>query len=250
MVEDPDAVLHDAVLQVAVHSRPDDARVVAVILGGQVTWRWQLAGDALLAVDAGTEGRRQAAGVVVDALHQRGDRGDWFLAANLVAAVGLPGPTILADSADRLPDLIPLPVDLDSVADVIDSRGAGGWVDPSTGLAADRDLVDPYDLDREEDEGDEQLPGWIELDALGSREAYQDMADFTGTVSEGGLRARLDRALRGERPFRRFADTLHQTDPDEVSRWYAFRDERRLGRARRYLVDCGYLPLPVSTRNR
>jgi hypothetical protein len=243
----------DAVLHAAQRTRPDDAAVVSFILGGKVTRRWQLAGDALLAVSAGAEGRERAADVVVDALHQRGDRGDWFLAAHLVAAVGLPGPTILADHGDRLPELTPVAVDLDSVADVIDRRGAGGWIDVVSGFAVDQELVDPDDLEREEDESDEERPRWIQLDSLGSGDAYQDMADFVdslpdSTPSESRLRARLTRALRGDRPFRRFADAMHEAGADELSRWYDVRDERRLGRARRHLVDCGYLPLPLSTR--
>ncbi|MGN6334018.1 MAG: UPF0158 family protein [Motilibacteraceae bacterium] len=242
-------------LRACAGSRPDAeaaAGVVAVIAGGAAAQRWQLAGDALLAVDVGTAGRVEAARLVVDGLHRRGDRGDWFLAAHLVAAIGLPGPTILADHADRLPELAPLPVDLDSVADIIDSCGPGGWIDPSTGFAVDRDLGDPddldRDLDREEDEDGEQPLRPIGLDALGSREAFQDMADFVDTVSDSSLRARLDRALRGDRPFRRFADTMQQSDQDELDRWHAFRDERRTGRARRYLVDSGFLPLPLSTK--
>lgn len=236
------------VLYAAGRSETDDAAAVAFILSGGVTQRWQLAGEALLAVDAGAAGRVEAATVVVDALHQRGDRGDWFLAAHLVTAVGLPGPTILADHADRLPELTPLPVDLDSVADVIDSRGEGGWIDRTTGFAVQGDYGSLAYLDDDGGDGDgeEESERWIRLDSLGSREAFQDMADFTDSVSEPPLRARLERALGGDRPFRRFADAIFGADEDELTRWNGFRSERRVGRARRYLVDDGYLPLPLS----
>lgn len=251
MREDDHRVLH-----AAGRSGTDDAAAVAFILSGGVTHRWQLAGDALLAVDAGTAGRVEAAKVVVDALHQRSDRGDWFLAAHLVTAVGLPGPTILADHADRLPELTPLPVDLDSVADVIDSRGEGGWIDRTSGFAVEGEYGALVDLDDEsghedgDELGDEESQRWIRLDSLGSREAFQDMADFTDGVSETRLRARLERALGGDRPFRRFADAIFGADEDELTRWNEFRSERRAGRARRYLVDDGYLPLPLSTAGR
>lgn len=43
----------------------------------------------------------------------------------------------------------------------------------------------------------------------GSRSAYRDMADSTGTVPDTWLRARLLRALQGRGAFRRFKDAIH-----------------------------------------
>jgi hypothetical protein len=53
--------------------------------------------------------------------------------------------------------------------------------------------------------------------------------------------ARLERALHGRRAFRRFRDELG-ANPDEITRFHLFADERQRGRARRWLADHGLRP--------
>lgn len=50
---------------------------------------------------------------------------------------------------------------------------------------------------------------------------------------------RLTATLHRSRPFRRFKDTLAEW-PDLLDAWYAFSEERELGRARAWLADEGY----------
>ena len=58
-----------------------------------------------------------------------------------------------------------------------------------------------------------------------SRDAYRDMSDFAETVTNPALRGRLQQALDGARPFRRFKDAV-SSNPAAEERWYAFCDER------------------------
>src|SRR5438045_5311475 len=60
------------------------------------------------------------------------------------------------------------------------------------------------------------------------------MAEFIATVSDQRLRSRLERALDGGKPFRRFKDVLAH-DPGERERWFAFKDGRLSQRVRDWL---------------
>jgi len=55
------------------------------------------------------------------------------------------------------------------------------------------------------------------------------------------LADRLDRALGGRGPFRRFKDELADV-PDELARFQRFTDDRRRGRARQWLAESGLRP--------
>jgi len=74
-----------------------------------------------------------------------------------------------------------------------------------------------------------------------SREGYQDMVDFTETVTDLYLRERLDQALARPRPFRRFKDVL-LGDLKQQDRWFKFRDERMRARMDDWLRMHGVLP--------
>lgn len=77
------------------------------------------------------------------------------------------------------------------------------------------------------------------------------MEQFIATVDSADMAERLQIAVRGRGAFSRFRATLQQ-DEVLVSRWAAFSEERRLGRARAWLADAGYRPrtpyLTESTR--
>ncbi len=83
---------------------------------------------------------------------------------------------------------------------------------------------------------------YLEVMGEGSRPVFDDMLDFTATVTKPQLRAALEHALNERRPFRRFKDAMGD-DATELERWYAYRDERRRDRVRQWLRDSG---LPQS----
>jgi hypothetical protein len=62
------------------------------------------------------------------------------------------------------------------------------------------------------------------------------MASFTGTVTDDGLRSRLEVALDGRGAFRRFKNVLAAAPP-ERERWFHFRNELLQAAARAWLVE-------------
>lgn len=93
-------------------------------------------------------------------------------------------------------------------------------------------------------EEDEELGARIEtnpgcyapIEPLPSREAWQAMADFAAGVSDERARRSLERAVHGERPFRRFKEVLFDY-PDERERWFRFKDDAYRRYAAAWLVD-------------
>ena len=86
----------------------------------------------------------------------------------------------------------------------------------------------PVDLDELDLVCIDPLPSWV---------WYQDMADFTETITDERAGRRLARAIQGKGAFRRFKDELHQEYPDLLPTWYAFRDVRARRRAVQWLAD-------------
>lgn len=66
---------------------------------------------------------------------------------------------------------------------------------------------------------------------------YADMADFASGISDQRASRRLERALDGSRPFRRFKDELQDEYPDLLEAWYEFRDARAARRAVEWLAE-------------
>ena len=77
---------------------------------------------------------------------------------------------------------------------------------------------------------------YISVPRSESRQAYGDMEEFTATVKNERLRARLRQAGGGRRPFRRFKDVLAD-DPRERERWFRFKDNRIRERMLAWLED-------------
>ncbi len=71
---------------------------------------------------------------------------------------------------------------------------------------------------------------YIAIPCMESHEAYRDMEDFIGTVTNPRLQDQLYRAINGRGAFRYFKDVL-QDHPRERERWFAYRDERMRQRA-------------------
>jgi len=229
-----------------------DGRAALAALGphalGEVP---QYAGDGILiALAQGVDGAVVQATRVVSTLRERDLDGDAELADEIEAALGRgPGPALRA-----------LPVDLDdlSVALEGDPMLTGGRIDLRTGIVHqagplfesdtfDDELNDeqhePADV-AERAEADERRDGgerWLHFDSLGSRPGYEDMIDFLATVDDEALAGRLERALGGRGAFRRFKDALAEA-PDQLERFFRFTDDRRRGRARRWMAESGLCP--------
>jgi hypothetical protein len=92
---------------------------------------------------------------------------------------------------------------------------------------------DPLPQDWQDD------PRWILVEPIESREGWQVMADFVGTVADPPLAARLERLLHGPKPFRRFKDELLDW-PAERERWFAFERAALTEIARRWADHRGY----------
>ncbi len=213
--------------------REDGTAVVAALnstgLGDDVL---QLVGDDLLiAVAQHVNGATTLAAACAEGLRRRGWDGDDLLADQLAATLGL-GP---------VPMLRRLPVDLDELSDVLegDPVHGGGRVDRHTGEVRHASIIDYGRETGEEDDAVTKDPDrWVWVDSQGSRDSYRDMETLTGTVNDRTQARRLDAALSGRGPFRWFKNTVAAW-PDELERWYGWSEERRLGRARKWLADAG-----------
>ena len=128
-------------------------------------------------------------------------------------------------------------LDLDEIATALadDTSDEHRWlINPQTGeiafWTADTgiDGQNPIDLDELD---------LVCIDPLPSYVWYQDMADFTETITDERTGRRLARVIQGKGAFRRFKDELHEEYPDLLPAWYAFRDVRGKRRAVQWLVD-------------
>jgi hypothetical protein len=205
----------------------DLAALGRVCAGRELDDVLQLAGDALLA-DPDSAFTRDCA----RRLRRRGFDGDGELADALEGAAC---------------DLRPVAVDLEELASVLEGdpvRG-GGRIDLTTGeIWHVSPYDDPVDLDAEElDDPARWL--WAEAD---SHEGWRDMAEFAASVADRAFAERLERAIQGRGAFRRFRAVLDE-DPDELTRFHRFADERQRGRARRWLAEHGLRAIPPGVGN-
>ncbi len=77
-----------------------------------------------------------------------------------------------------------------------------------------------------------------------SREGYEIMVAFTESAKNKGLQEKLSIALDGKGAFQRFRDVLNQ-HPDELERWYTFKDDWMREEAVRWLLENGIEPVQV-----
>lgn len=192
----------------------------------------QLIGDGLLiAIRHAGADASEVTTTCVEALRDRDWEGDEELADGLDAALRR-GPT---------PMLRPLPVDLEELAMILegDPVSGGGRVDLSTGDVWPQPSLEYAEEAGELDEDDSD--GWLWVHCEGSRSGYRDMVQFIDKVDDPALADRLDRAITGRGAFRRFKDTL-SAQPELMTRWHAFSNDRQRGRARSWLATQGYTP--------
>ncbi len=229
-------------LGAAVH-QGDLVAILAELPAVQVMGGLQLGGDGLLlALDEDAPGAVETARSWVAALHERAWEGDAELAQQLEAWFGTRPPH----------GLKPLPVDLDELSIILegDPLYGGGKIDLRTGEVWPQFAFDDgiaFD-DEEDEDGVDDEERWLTVWCEGSRSGYRDMEIFADTFTNAGRRDRLEIALQGRGAFRRFKDVLARW-PAEFTRWHAFSDERRRGRARAWLADAGYRVVPRGDRS-
>ena len=139
--------------------------------------------------------------------------------------------------------LRPLSVSLEELSEILegDPLNGGGRIDRQTGEVWHRAQID-YAVETGEEDPDAEDPDrWLWVECEGSRRGYRDMEDFIASVTDPHQAELLAVAIEGRGAFRRFKDVLHRW-PGLVDRWYAFSDDRRIGRAREWLADAGYRP--------
>lgn len=190
----------------------------------------QLIGEGLLGVLASHHEARVPARLCAAALRERDWEGDELLADTIGTQLGENAP---------LP-LRPVPVDLDQLAAALHASewDSAGRLNLATGEVWPPFNADFTDIDDEDEPEDEN--GWLEIRGQGSRPGYRDMEAFVAwRITDERTAERLTATLHRPRPFRRFKDTLAEW-PDLLDAWYAFSEERELGRARAWLADEGY----------
>lgn len=214
-------------LRVAAH-QGDVPHTVALLKAAVPVECLHEAGTAALSVLDGSTHRELLARLGA-ALRQRGWVGDDALAD------ALKGPDNGALSAT--------PVDLEELGEALEDAGAvSGVVDVVTGqvwpASAVENLADIDDLD---DAPEPDGVRWLEIGLVTARDRYIDLRDFIATVDDPDLAKRLERSVEGKDAMRRFRSVIDRA-PAENTRWHAFSDDRRLGRARAWLADAGYEP--------
>jgi hypothetical protein len=137
--------------------------------------------------------------------------------------------------ADRPTGKQLLAVALEDLADLLDGE-EGGWLDLESGVCWPQEILDGGADEVPDPESD---PGrWLSVFAVGSRAAWQDMADFAA-LQPDPVGDQLRHALKGRGAFGRFRQTLDRY-PSLLIHWRVLSNERRIGRARAWLADAGY----------
>lgn len=83
---------------------------------------------------------------------------------------------------------------------------------------------------------------FVAIDTVPSRIQYQWVDEFTKSIEDETLQARMEAAINGKGAFRRFKDIL-LTMPDERRRWFEFRDQKMRDRIMEWVREKGIEPL-------
>jgi uncharacterized protein len=145
-----------------------------------------------------------------------------------------------------------LPVDLIKLTDALeydDSLGLSEyWFDTVTGAV----LFVTTDLEEDKELRDQIVENvanrFASIDPIDSRDQFQIMEDFVRSLPATPVRERLESALAGRKPFRRFKDSLG--DEEVRKRWFAFHDEAVRQYAIAWLEDRGIQPEGVEVPQR
>jgi hypothetical protein len=216
--EDPASALRGRIsLRVTIPA--EDGTAVVEVTGPAVPENGlQAFGDwVLAALEQHADGAAEAARRMIPALRERDWEGDDVLREQLDTLLG----------SGAMPDLRPLPVDLDELARILegDPMYGGGRVDLATGEVWPAPAVDyAREIGQEDADESDDPDRWLWVHCEGSRDGYRDMELFIGTVRDSGRADRLEIAISGRGAFRRFKDVLARW-PGELDRWYAFSAE-------------------------
>lgn len=114
-----------------------------------------------------------------------------------------------------------------------------GFLDRQTGEVVDYMPYDDYAPDEQEatlERVEGEPDRYVRIVPVSSREKFTWMEAFVDTVADQRVAGRLEGALGGPRPFRRFKDSLSAS---EEQRWYAFERERLRRYVARWLDEQG-----------
>jgi hypothetical protein len=169
---------------------PEDGTAVIDMTGPAVPENGlQSFGDwVLAALEQHADGAAEAAHPMVAALRERDWEGDDVLADQLDALL----------ESGVMPDLRPLPVDLDELAGILegDPMYGGGRVDLATGEVWPAPAVDyAREIGQEDEDESDDPERWLWVHSEGSRDGYRDMELFIGTVRDPGRADRLRIAM-------------------------------------------------------
>jgi hypothetical protein len=224
----------------AATARGDAGRILLLLESADVSALLQSAGHALLVVAAaGAAIASDVARRLAGELDERGWDGDAELATLL-----------RADPLGAAPGQRALPVELDEVADLLQGDpelSNGGYIDLETGVTWPSSVLDNGDDDVPNPDADPNR--YLFVPNEGSREAWQDMSDFTQTLADAALRAQFEEVISGRGAFSRFRRLLDRHD-ELLSSWRIYENERAVGRARAWLSDAGFVAVPAMPGSR
>ncbi|WP_163541866.1 UPF0158 family protein [Occultella kanbiaonis] len=139
-------------------------------------------------------------------------------------------------------------VDFGMLASLMDTSDYNaGYFDPATGDVIPS--VDGETLDANGEPADPDEEGWVAIEPTGSRTGYLDMEVFTSAVADPAVLRRLELALEGRGPFRRFRDALHEAPEPLRAAWFRFRDARAESRAIEWLVGLDLVSAEAAEAN-
>lgn len=82
----------------------------------------------------------------------------------------------------------------------------------------------------------EENPRYLPIDPIESRVGYRIMEDFVATVADARMAGRLQGALEGPKPFRRFKDALLQAETLREA-WFEFENSAHQEIARQWCAE-------------
>jgi hypothetical protein len=85
---------------------------------------------------------------------------------------------------------------------------------------------------------DDRGDRFAEIPQIESRDSFSLMRDFISQLSDGPARERLEGAIAGAKPFRRFKGALMEF-PDLREQWFAFEASAKEALARQWLDEIG-----------
>ncbi|MFH5207055.1 UPF0158 family protein [Antrihabitans sp. NCIMB 15449] len=209
----------------------DADRFLTAVMGRDIDNALQLVGGSIPM--ALKQLRKQAEPIalsVVNRLTDRAGTGDEVLKEDLIACL----------RREPLGEKV-VSVDLEYFGSELEGselESTGGYIDLHTGDVIDEFQTDEFMVGEDAVIDVEEDPDrWLEFQRTGSRNGWQDMADFAEKQQDAALRERLLRAIDGKGAFGRFRGLVDREDL--AAQWLLFSTDRRMGRAREFLADKG-----------